>query len=433
MGMVLPSRWPMVGRVEVWRQLRDALAGDVRVILIHGAAGVGKTRLAAEILLQAKQEGRARLHVTATAAGSEIPLSVLAPLLTAGDADIDELSRQPVGLLGHLRRAVQALPGRAPDLIVVDDLHHLDTLSALLLSQLVTASVATVLATARSGGPLPEGQAGLWSCDGFVRIDLEPFQPAETTAALVSALDAPVAPRASARLHAASGGLPLHLRELVFAAVSRGALAPVDGVWRLAGELPSSPALRDLLLMRLQGLNDAQKQLLRRLALCQPLSLQEFPPASEPALQRLEERGLIEVSVDDEESRVALAHPGYASVLQDGIPRLLARQILLEQVAIVEARQQRPTDAVRLAIWRLQADGTADADLLLRAARLARYRHDYETVRRLTSAATRRGTAAAETLLLLGEAAAELGDIPEADAALDQAARLLPSGAVGAR
>src|SRR4051794_22963947 len=420
MGMVLPSRWPMVGRVEAWRQLRDALHGRARVVLICGDAGVGKTRLAGEAFAQAKQESRAGLQVTATAAGRKIPLSVLAPLLTSGNADVDELTREPVRLFGHLRRAVQALPGKQPALIVVDDLHHLDALSALLLSQLVGASLITLLATARSGLPLPEAQAGLWSGDGFVRIDLEPFEPEETAAALAKALDAPVAARTTARLHAASGGLPLHLRELAFTAVAHGLLAPVDGVWRLDGELPSSPALRDLLLMRLRGLDEAQQKLLRRLALCQPLSIEEFPPDSEAALTGLEERGLIEVAFDDEGSRVQLAHPGYAGVLQADIPRLLARQILLEQVTIVEARQEGRTDAVRLAIWRLQADGSGDPDLLLRAARLARYRHDYASVRRLTLAAVRRSDPEAEALILLGEASAELGDVPMADSVLDR-------------
>ena len=75
MAVVLPSRWPMVGRIEVWRQLRAALNGRARVVLIHGEPGVGKTRLAGEAFAQHRQDGRAGLHVTATAAGAQIPLS----------------------------------------------------------------------------------------------------------------------------------------------------------------------------------------------------------------------------------------------------------------------------------------------------------------------------------------------------------------------
>ena len=92
---------------------------------------------------------------------------------------------------------MQALPGNRPALLVVDDLPQLDTLSALLLSQLVEGGVVTLLATARSGMPLPDAQVGLWSGDGFLRIDLEPFGPHETVASLAKALDAqsPLAPR----------------------------------------------------------------------------------------------------------------------------------------------------------------------------------------------------------------------------------------------
>src|SRR4051794_3014286 len=83
MAVVLPSRWPLVGRTEVWRRLRVALDERARVVLIYGEAGVGKTRLADEAFSQSKRDGRAGLQVTATAPAGQIPLSVLAPLLTA--------------------------------------------------------------------------------------------------------------------------------------------------------------------------------------------------------------------------------------------------------------------------------------------------------------------------------------------------------------
>ena len=101
---------------------------------------------------------------------------------------------------------------------------------------------------------------------------------------------------------------------------------------------------------------------------------------------------------------------------------LRRRALLLEHVERIEAAgARRRDDALRLAVWRLDATGTADVALLLRAALLAKYGHDMTLVERLARAALvlePHPTASS----LLAEALAETGHPDDAEAIYSEAA-----------
>jgi hypothetical protein len=114
-------------------------------------AGVGKTRLASEALARARRTGRQTAWVGATRSAASIPFGAVSHLLPAGEHF--DLERWEV-----LRWAADELARRAgPDRLVlgVDDAHLLDDASAALVYQLVTRSLAVVVATIRSGEPAP--------------------------------------------------------------------------------------------------------------------------------------------------------------------------------------------------------------------------------------------------------------------------------------
>lgn len=97
------------------------------------------------------------------------------------------------------------------------------------------------------------------------------------------------------------------------------------------------------------------------------------------------------------------------------MPRLHARSLLLAQVERVERRGgRRSGDPLLLASWRLDATGTADPALLVRAARLARYAHDSPRIERLAEAALRHGPDTSASLLL-GESLTEQGRHQDAE------------------
>jgi DNA replication protein DnaC len=63
----MPVVWPLVGRQEVLRRIAEAMRrpGSVGVVLV-GAVGVGKARLAVEALHEAGQRGLDMLWTVAT-------------------------------------------------------------------------------------------------------------------------------------------------------------------------------------------------------------------------------------------------------------------------------------------------------------------------------------------------------------------------------
>lgn len=409
----------------------DTAFGDGRAmaVLLCGPSGVGKTRLGEEYADRAAAAGRPVARVVASRALAQIPLGALVALLGSGDAVPEADSRDFVRLFGHARRVVSALGGGQRLVLFVDDLPALDPLSVALVAQLVRVGAVVLLATAGDGEAVPDAFLELWTSDRARRVDVPFLGREECQELLAVVLGAPVSARCAADLHRASGGNILHLRELVLGARLDGSLTLVAGVWRLVRPAAGTVALRDLLASRLRVVtNPDERIVLERLALCQSLAVDELPADRDrAALARLDETGLVRLVEVGERLFAELSHPQYAPVVRAGLSRLRAADVLLEQAALVEGRSGDQVAALRVATWRLEATGTADPGLLLRAARLARLAHDFPAVRRLAGASVAAAdmmAGGAELLLLLGEAQRELGRPNEALATLARAARL---------
>ena len=145
-------------------------------------------------------------------------------------------------------------------------------------------------------------------------------------------------------------------------------------------------------------------------------------------LEVLDRAGLLSVRTDGRRQVVTLAHPLHGEILRTRMPALTRRRLLLEHADHLDAfGARRREDAIRSATARLEASGSADADLLIRSARLARYGHDFVTVERLARAALRDGMTS-EVGLLLGEALHEIGSAVEAEEVLAAASSSAADG-----
>ena len=165
--------------------------------VLAGAAGVGKTRLAATAAESAVALGFSVARVVATRAATPIPFGPFAPFLPpAGQSTPD--------LLGLLRLAGDAILARASPagklLLTVDDAQFLDEGSAALLHQFVREAACHVMVTVRTPGPAPEAVTALWK-DGLAeRIDLRSWNEAQAEAVLSAYLGGPVASGSVRRL-----------------------------------------------------------------------------------------------------------------------------------------------------------------------------------------------------------------------------------------
>ncbi|MCX5233112.1 AAA family ATPase [Streptomyces sp. NBC_00233] len=418
MGVQVPVlQWPLAGRDSELKAFAAAWANRrCQAVVISGPAGVGKTRLAEECLAQAVRGDFVGARATASAAAAQVPLGAIAHLIPAG-VDLAD----PVTGFAMVATALARRKQRRA--LWLDDLHLLDTASAVLLRQLLDAGVMRLIATVRTDEPMGDAVEALCHGDAVYRVDLAELDREQVEKVLQKVLGGPVGRRTLQALHEASSGNVLYLHELVTGALAAGTLASDGAVWEMAeGALQGTARLSELVQSRVAAAGPAGQPVLRLLALCEPIGLADAEAAAPlSVLADLEQMGLIRIGQDRRRSTVALAHPLYGEVLRADLPVLHGRALLLAQAERTEAHgARRREDALHLAAWRLAATGTADPRLLVRAAICARHVHHYKQVVTLLQALPdRQHTTATE--LMLGEAFFRMGRWDQAEKVLAQA------------
>jgi DNA-binding CsgD family transcriptional regulator len=406
MTRVLAGEAPLVGRVQELDRIRSRLSErSSAAIVLAGAAGVGKSRLAREAARAAASNGFVTAEVAASASASSISFGSSAPPLPVDAPASSLLERAGPG--GRL-------------LLVVDDAHLLDDGSAALVHRLVRTETCGVVATVRSLEPAPDPVTALWK-DGLAeRLDLDLLSEAEVGQVAAGMLGDPVAGASARRLWELSQGNVLYLRELLAGAIASGALFERGGVWSLQLPLTVPARLVELIAARLAGIAPDTERVIEFVAAGEPLPLSILEQLSAASsIEDAESRGLIELHRDGNRSAIRLAHPLYGETIRQTLPAYRLRRIWATLASrLVRTGARRHEDLLRVAQWQLDAGAPdCDPDLLARAARRAMGMFDLSLAERLARRGVEVG-AGFEAELVLGEAKARSGRLVEAESLL---------------
>ncbi|MEV0588446.1 LuxR C-terminal-related transcriptional regulator [Nonomuraea sp. NPDC050310] len=357
-----------------------------RGIVISGAAGVGKTRLAAEAV--AELTGADVVRVAGTEAAAGIPFGAFAAALPAVPPPAGERPR------GNLFAwAAAALPPAHRLVLFVDDAHLLDRASAALVLHLALQRQARIVATVRQGARPVDAVTALWKDDLLPRLELAPFTPAESARVLAGALDGPIASESADRLFGLTEGNVLFLREVVLAGLDSGTLSRRHGLWSWHGSWTLGTRLSELVESRLGLLDAAERGVLEYTAFGEPLGLDLLIRlAGEEAVDRVEARRLIKITRTRRRAAVRPAHPLYGEAVRAATGLGARRRILRRLAEATEASgARRREDALRMAVWRLDGGAHADPEPLCTAAATAWAALDHESAIRLGRAAVEAG------------------------------------------
>ena len=304
----------LVGRASELARLRDAFDqatdGRPRLVLISGDAGVGKSRLVAELLARLQpHEARILAGGCLAISGGGLPYApltealrqlarqldpatletVLGPARTelarllpdlAGDAGRDgspggasdggsssraEQARLFELILGLLGRLAQALPL----ILVIEDLQWADDATRdllVFLARNLGPERVMVVATTRSEADGLDAATAAWVAELArspiaERIDLPPLAPDEIADQVAGILGSPAPPALIEAVVSRSGGNALFVEELV---AGRDDPASGAGLDRAPGRIPRT--LRDTLVTRTRGLSPETMTILRVLA-----------------------------------------------------------------------------------------------------------------------------------------------------------------------
>jgi DNA-binding CsgD family transcriptional regulator len=410
------SRWPFVGREGELARAERVVASGAGVLLL-GEAGIGKTSLARRLSERATTGGAGVVGVVGRAVSSGAPFDAFAGVLTARPPT-------PAGAqltAAEVAAAVEATAAGTRLVMVVDDVDLLDADSARVLLQLVSTGSATLIATARSASG-PGVAERLWREGHCERIELGGLSDDGVAELVETVLEGPADIGVGPAFASRSQGNPLLLRELIQAALARAVLVRRESVWVLAGPLPLSGGIRELVAERLAGLSDVERTALDAVAAGEPLPLDvALTMVGEARLTELEQARLVAVTTGPAGADVSTAHPLYGDVLRADMPTLRLRRLRLALAEALETfTHAGPHDLVRAATWRLDSGQADDPDRLLAAARAARA-VSLDTAERLARHAHQTHRSLSATLLLAeilthtgrpGEAAELLGGLP---------------------
>jgi DNA-binding CsgD family transcriptional regulator len=421
--------WPFTGRAEEMRLVGAAISDpDAAGIVICGAAGVGKSRIAREALDVVASHGGEVRWVVGTSSARELPLGALVSWAGLGGSDSLEL-------VGRVIDSLTAVSPAAAVVVGVDDAHLLDDLSTFVLHQIVQRRAAKLVLTIRDGEPIPAGIQELWKAGQFDRLHVEPLAAAETTALLSATLAGPVDPYAAGRFWQLTRGNVLYLRHIIEQESIDGRLEMRWGSWQWTGDPIMAHSLTELVEARIGALPPAVGTVIDALAVGEPIELAALRRISDSeAVEDADTRGLISLENSGGGPEVRLAHPLYGEVRRNrAAPTRLRRLrglIAAELAAAVNRDDVRVV--VRRATLSVDSDLAPDAELLVAAAHGAVCLADLPLADRLAAAAVRAGAgpeamfARAHALSWLGrgaEAEEVLAEVPIGQLTAEQHAR----------
>lgn len=406
--------WPLTGRPAEMRILEAAIvASDVSGIVIHGASGVGKSRIAREALVAAESQGSEARWAVGTSSARAIPLGAFAAWTQPGVTDT-------VQLLQGVIESLAAAPTGVAVVVGVDDVHLLDDLSAFVLHQIVQRGLAKVILTVRDGEPIPAAVHEIWTTVRFERLDLQPLSLDETTTLLSAAMAGSVDPDAVQRLWKLTRGNVLYLRNIVEQEAADGRLVKQHGSWRWIGGLIMPLSLVELLESRIGTLPGPVSDVIDTLAVGEPIELAALSRITDAAaVEEAETRGLITLEPVAGGVEVRVAHPLYGEVRRTRAPATRLRR--LRGLVAAELAEADDRDDIQMVVRRatlsLDSDLTPDAELLVRAAHGAVWLADLALADRLARAAIRAG-GGPEPSFVSAHALSWLGRGGEADGVL---------------
>jgi DNA-binding SARP family transcriptional activator len=247
---------PLVGRTSELAFLESELDKAVRenacrIVTIHGAAGIGKSRLVQELLAHSGSRVKA-LRTRCVPYGEGITFLPLRELLAdaGGEQALAAGSREEIFL--SVRRLFEGLARERPLLVCIDDVHWAQpTLLDLIEYVVGWSGDAPILLVCLARPELYDARPR-WPGAAVALDALDESEAAELLEELAS--EWPITPEARAQISEVAEGNPLYLEQLVAMLAEQGA-QPV---------MP--PTIQALITARLDGLEPGEQAVLQRAA-----------------------------------------------------------------------------------------------------------------------------------------------------------------------
>jgi class 3 adenylate cyclase/tetratricopeptide (TPR) repeat protein len=427
---------PLVGREAELAQLRATLADATghrraRTVLVLANAGIGKSRLARELLATAAPEVTP-LVGRCPPFGEGTTFSPLREVFKQAGVDPGVLDAASFEVFAATRRLLEEASAQGPVLLVLDDVHWAEETFLDLIEHLRARLDTCVLVLCLARPELAERRP-VW-LEEMTMMRLEPISEAESEQ-LLEALGAPAGARA--RIAEAAEGNPLFLEQ--FAAIADDASpAPIAG------------SVRAVLQARLDRLARPESSVLERAAVVgRSFTLVALLELSTPAERdqaqarvfELVRKGLIRPDTTAPEEGFCFQHALVRDVVYESMPKALRAELHERVAARLEAGGASSAlighhleQAFRRRSELTGPDGRLGARAgrtLLEAAQESSGRSDYPAAVSLLERA--RDLLSAEDPILplllteLGYARVHAGDMPAAEAALDEAVLLAAS------
>ena len=382
----------LTGRDTELAELRRALsgAGKYAGVMIAGAPGVGKTRLARELVGRAAFTGMHTNWIVGTESARPIPLGAFTTTLSS------EAMAAVAASAPSVRRVIDSLvggQGRGRFLIGVDDAHLLDGFSAHVVHHLAQTRQARLVVTLRTGTGPPDAVTALWKDGLLARLDLDPLTEDATRLMVEGVLGGPIDARSAKRFFKLTGGNPLYLQQLIRDQVAADRLRKAAGYWIWDGGVAVSQSMSDLVGSQLDRLPPELAHVVDTLSQCEPLEVDVLAEVvGREQVEAADAMHLITVERTGGTLMARLAHPLFGELRRAAVGELHLSKVRGELARRFYERDDHDAQAtVRRALLVLQSDLAPDPKLYLDAARHSMRLLDLDLADRFAAAATALG------------------------------------------